>query len=550
MFVSSFALGAARSSARALLPTVAMLAMFGILLASPVCRADLTDNLATSPTAMSLGNAVTADPPGIESIHFNPAGLARMTGNTRTDSLFVASIRTDESFNAAPDLDIGGFKDDPISGTSSGPTKQRLFLPVIGLLPARLPAVAVPGLGFTFNQPGSPFTFGTLSYIPMAFTIDRSTMPNDPAAFDGKVVDIQRLVYLSPAVGYKVSDTLRIGMSVPISYASIAINTDMRFPNPLLGTIGQLQKGTCPDGNGTIIDTLLFGLCGGGPQGMLNPFEKAANFGLQMTAPFDPTINLGVLWEPTNWFALGGVYQGGTSTVYHGTYQFETDPMIRDFVEGLNKSLFGPVLAGITGLPVQIPPLQSGNLVAKIPFPGRFQFGLKLKPVDALQFNVDVSYAEWSKWNALTLQFDRNIGLLEVAHLYGYANSTQLTLPMGFRSVVNYGFGTELHVTNKLALRAGYEPRKSSVPQSALSLIAPLPDTKLKSVGLQYKFDSGGTLNVAASYLKGSYHIPARSDCNLNCDGFFNLIYNPYAAENVSGDIVVRYFGLNYTRPF
>src|SRR5690606_17518878 len=30
--------------------------------------------------ALSLGNAVTADPPGIDSIHFNPAGLARIQG--------------------------------------------------------------------------------------------------------------------------------------------------------------------------------------------------------------------------------------------------------------------------------------------------------------------------------------------------------------------------------------------------------------------------------------------------------------------------------------
>jgi len=30
--------------------------------------------------ALSLGNAVTADPPGIDAIHFNPAGLARIKG--------------------------------------------------------------------------------------------------------------------------------------------------------------------------------------------------------------------------------------------------------------------------------------------------------------------------------------------------------------------------------------------------------------------------------------------------------------------------------------
>ena len=33
-----------------------------------------------NPKALGLGNAVTADPPGIDSIHFNPAGLAKIKG--------------------------------------------------------------------------------------------------------------------------------------------------------------------------------------------------------------------------------------------------------------------------------------------------------------------------------------------------------------------------------------------------------------------------------------------------------------------------------------
>src|ERR1035437_8354599 len=73
--------------------------------AAPSAHAALNVNLLISPTAMSLGNAVTADPPGIESIHFNPAGLARMTGNTKYDNFFGASLRTHESYHSAPDMD-------------------------------------------------------------------------------------------------------------------------------------------------------------------------------------------------------------------------------------------------------------------------------------------------------------------------------------------------------------------------------------------------------------------------------------------------------------
>lgn len=525
----------------------------GVLLGigvAPLAHADLTDSLVTSPTAMSLGNAVTADPPGIESIHFNPAGLARMTGNTKTDSIFVASIRTRSSFSSAPDLDLGGFKTDPLNGTTSGPVRQALYLPVIGLPHWRLPAAVVPGIGFSFNKPGSPFTFGTLTYLSMAYTIDRTEDPNDPARFEGKLVDIQRLVYLSPSVGYKVSDTFRVGVSVPISYANIAINTDMRFPNKLLGTIGKLQEGVCPGGNSNVLDTFFFGLCGGGPEGMLNPFKKAASFNIDMTAPFEPTINLGVLWEPKSWFALGAVFQGGSNTTYHGNYQFNTEPMLRQFVQGMNSSLLGPIVGAVVGFPVRIPEVQSGDVVSAISHPARLQVGIKIKPVDFLQFNMDVGYADWSKWNTLTFKFDQDIALLQMGRLFGVANPRQLVLNMGMKNVVSYGFGMQAQVTKKLALRLGYEPRRSSIPSDKISLFAPLPDTKLKSIGFQYKFDSGGVLNVAGSFLKGTYHIPARSDCNMNCDDFFNLIYNPYAATNVSGNIIVRYFGTSYTHPF
>lgn len=517
---------------------------------APIAYAGLTDNLLIDPTAMAMGNAVTADPPKLNSIHFNPAGLARMTGNHKMDGVLAVSLQTKESFTSAPDLDIGGFTQDPLNGTQSGLVTQRLYVPGVGMLPWKLPLVIAPSMGFSFNKEGSPFTFATATYLPMAMSLDRTTDENDPSRFGGQVIQMQRLVYLSPAVGYKVSDTLRVGASVPIAHQAIVLETDMRMPNKLLGITGSLQKGFCPEGSSNVLDTFTFGLCGGGKDGMLDPFKRVANMSMEMTTPFDPTINLGVLWEPKDWFAFGATYQSGSNTVYHGTYKFKTDPMLRAFVQGLNSSLMGPIVGGITGLPQYIPPVQSGNLIATIPYPDRWQFGIKLKPIDAVQFNVDVSYTDWAKWDALKFQFDQDIGLLQMARMFGIANSSQLVVPMGLESVVNYGLGMQVKITPKLALRFGYEPRKSSVPLNKLSLFSPLPDTVVKSVGVQLKLANDTEINVAASYMTGSYHIPARTNCNLNCDDFFNIVYNPYAASDVDGSITVRYIGANLTHRF
>lgn len=538
---------------RARLPARTRLAMMAASLLSagmPLYgHAAVNENLMTSVTAMSLGNAVTADPPGIESIHFNPAGLARVKGDKEFHNIFIATLKTTAKFHQPDNFDIGGFKNDPLNGTSAGPTRLNLYVPGYGLPGWRLPAAAAATMGFSFNNDGSPFTFGTLTYPQSVFSVDHTKDPNDPLRFEGRKMLLQRLALVSPAVGYQVSDTLSIGASVPISHQAMVINTDVRMPNKLLGIIGKLQEGWCGDG-GNPIDTLAFGLCGGGPEGRINPFKRVANINVDMTAPVDPTINLGVLWEPKDWFALGVVYQGGSDAVHTGTYEIATDPMMRKFVEGMYASLLGPIAAAVTGMPTSIPEVQKGHVTATVPFPSRWQVGFKFKPVKRVQFNVDANYTKWAEWDKLTLQFDQSIKLLEAGRILGITDPTKFTMNTGFRSVVHWGFGLQVQATKKLTLRFGYEPRKSSIPADKVSMMTPLPDTKLYSVGFNLKIDRDTEVNVGASYLKGDFDAPARTSCNLNCDNFFNAVYNPYAGLDVSGGIRVKYLGFNFTKRF
>jgi long-subunit fatty acid transport protein len=524
-------------------------------LAAAICcvfpaRAALVENLTTSVTAMALGNAVTADPPGIDSIHFNPAGLARLVGDSEQHSAFGASIRTSASFHQPDGFDIGGWTNDPLAGTTTGPVRQKMYIPAYGMPGWRLPGVVIPSLGFAWNRPGSPWTFATGTYMAQAISIDRSTDPNDPGAYDGRLIQLQRMVYLSPSIGYKYSDTMRFGVAVPIAHAAFAIDTNMRFPNELLGVFGKLQQGWCPEQGGNVIDIFGFGLCGGGKDGFVSPFKKAASMRMSMTAPFDPTINLGFLWEPKPYFGLGVTYQGGSNTRYTGKYEFDAEPMLRNFVKGLNSSLLGPIAGAVLGLPQSIPEVQKGNLSATIPFPAHLQVGIKLKPIKYIQLNVDASYARWSDWNALTFEFDQSVRLLEVARLYGIPDSTKLKIPRGYKSVVNFGYGLQLFPFDSLALRFGYEPRKSSVPSDKIDLIAPLPDTRLYSVGLNWKVNKTIDISLTGSLMKGRFNAPANTDDNLNSSKFLNVIYNPYAGLDVAGDIKVRYFGFSLNKRY
>lgn len=531
--------------ARALAAGTVIAGLFGM---SWEARAALSENLGTSVTAMSLGNAVTADPPGLDAIHFNPAGLTRMKGRWVSNSIYAATMSPKASFTAPAGFDVGGFKDDPVAGTSTGNVSAAVYLPGIGPLHAPLPAAVGGSLSLSYNEPGSPWTFATGAYVTQGVGFNR-TDEDDPGRFDGRKVIMQRLVYMAPSVGYKATDTLSFGVAVPIAHQGFALDTDMRMPNKMLGIVGKLQDAWCGD-SGNALDAFFMGLCGGGPEGRLRPFNKVASASFDATAPMDPTVNLGVLWEPSERFAVGAVYQGGSDTLLTGRYTFRAEPMLDKFAQGMYSSLLGPIAASVVGLPTSIPAEQTGHMTMRLPFVEHVQVGVKVKPTKNLQINVDAGWSNWEKWDKLTMQFDQPIKLLEMARMFGLTDPSKLTLKRGYRNTISYGLGLQFQATDALTLRAGYEQRPSSIPNSALDLIAPLPDMAVKSLGLGYVTKGGLHIDVAASYAEGQFSVVSDGSCNMNCSGFLDAIYNPYGGLDVAGTIHIRYFGIQLTQVF
>ena len=68
------------------------------LLVPSLAKAELVQNLFIDTKAMSLGNAVTADPTGIMDIHFNPAGLTKLEGRQVQVQLQGVMLRSEASF--------------------------------------------------------------------------------------------------------------------------------------------------------------------------------------------------------------------------------------------------------------------------------------------------------------------------------------------------------------------------------------------------------------------------------------------------------------------
>ncbi len=61
----------------------------------------------------------------------------------------------------------------------------------------------------------------------------------------GQQVAVERITYLSPSFGYQVNDHLSIGASFGMSYNAIALNTDLRFPNEMVGVLRMIDDVVC-----------------------------------------------------------------------------------------------------------------------------------------------------------------------------------------------------------------------------------------------------------------------------------------------------------------
>lgn len=537
-------------------------------LSAAVAQAQLATNLAIDVRAMSMGHAVTADPPGIMSIHFNPAGLARLQGR-RMDLQFVgADFSIESTFNAPPGYEVFGFSDDPVvcadspnngadfcnqfkEGRSSieGVT---LYLPIINeavdLPPG--PLLAGPLPSFAIRPPGSRFTFATSTYLPMAAGFYRAD--DDVGNYLGKRVALERLTYISPSVGYQVSDTLSVGASIGFSYQAMYLESDFRAPNDLLGFTRVLDESICAPFRGEsniALDVLLFGICR--PKEGLGPFSNLASLELSMQQRLSPSYNLGVLWEPNERFAWGAVWHAPVDVNMSGDYDIEYSNATRETINGIGGSPTGAIALAILGLPSYIGTNEVGIVNMDLVMPAHFQTGIKVRPTERLQFNVDFVWTDYDEWDSWRINFDKTSAVTALAALFSPdSGGTTLGFPLGFESTWNLAFGMQYDLTGRIKLRAGYEPRASAIPDDRRSTLVPINEARYYSIGLGYQWDKDTEIDLAFGTLRSKDSIPANTSCAVNCTGIDDIIYNPYAGLDIETEATINIVGMAFRTSF
>lgn len=517
--------------------------------------AQLGQNLpVASAKANSLGNAVTADPPGIDSIHFNPAGLARLPGSEIQLKGVMAILESSASFQSTKGyenmLNYFGFED-PYANRDSKVDGLAVLMPFAGII--KLDTWAGGGLGGIAYRPrGSPLTFATAVYTPLIGGLYIKG-DDDPGIFSGRTRAVTRLTYLSPSVAYQMTPDFAVGASLGVSYFGIGLDMDLRFPNLILSGVGGISNAICRLNSS-------FAPCAGS----LSPVTPLANINLLLEDYMSTTMNFGFLWSATEWLDVGVVYQSASSDSLKGDMTIEYKPDLANYLNGYRTAFNGTPLQLALDL-INFPKNTSSDVTTgtvNLDYPEHFAIGFSAQLTPRWKFNFDVKHTDTANWGELTILLADDSELLDfvstllsvvgTANVEGVGKLTKnsITLTRGWQDVWSYAMGAEFQATQNLVLRMGYEPRGSAIPPDRLDFIAPLGETTLYSVGAGYRLNKLSRVDMSLGVIQSKAYIPNNSSSNLNSTDIFNFIYNPYAGQDVTTRLSVAIAEISYERQF
>lgn len=279
------------------------------------------------------------------------------------------------------------------------------------------------------------------------------------------------------------------------------------------------------------------------------------------TEPTSLSANIGVLWEPNDWFAWGATYLSSGPVRAKGKYTFTYSDDWIGFFQGIAPTI-NPVRPALEALNIHMPygkKEETGTAKVNLTSPAQFSTGIKLVVLPDWQVNYDIKWMDWGKWKDLTIKFDQDMEFLQVASLlaHKYAPDFQtLIIPREYKSVWNWSIGIQHRYNNSLTLRAGYEPRKSSIPPDKQDVLLPLGDGKLFTAGAEYAFRNevdllkNSTVGIAVGYMHATANVPGGTSTNSNAQGADNFIYNPYAGLDFKNDVKVYIAEASYRKEF
>jgi len=509
--------------------------------------------------AISLGNAVTAYPPGLMSIHYNPAGLSNVReGIVFSQGFHIVHHKTTHNFSPDPSFSLRGGQfqsiHDPVANTESDSADSRIYIPFYGK--GDFPVLMMPlPFGISSRQAGSQWTFAYAVYAPYVW--GEESEDNSSASFQKKAAYMQHFMYAAPAVSYQFSDQFSVGLTLGLGQTAMGLETDIRMPNELMAALYEIKNGS-----------YIF-------RPEMSPFDHFATMDLSMRSKHEitPSFNVGFLWEPLSWLAIGCVYQSQIRSDLEGHFKIDYTQIFQSIMAEIQSNIpktqpffdadpyVNQYIKDTSQLARQLGSLnkktQAGTVsMDNFSFPERIQLGLRLRPFKKLRLMCDMHWANWLNTKSYTLKFqpeDRSmLSVIQLANITGYSldptNPNTLIYKKELKPTFHISFGLEYQIKECLALRFGYENRKSNTDNEYFDLYT-MPDIDFYGAGLGWKLRQGVELDLGMGYMVNSGE-EINNGISQNLNQYSSSIYSPYAGQHCKTTFEAYFLSMNVTMPF
>lgn len=499
--------------------------------------------LSTSPKASALGNAVTADPIGLSSAAFNPAGLTKIKtgkeGGFREYKVLFAPFPDYEISSTKPPPDNDPYNhrtqgvlfvndqenaelfqgEDP-RDTAWEPEIEKLMIYIPGfdeiiIDDSALEYILLPFMTTAYRaNPNSPFTF-TTTILPggggAIFKQEEWMIRENFAAFG--------ILGFAPSLAYKVNDKLSIGATLTLQRAGAKAGLDSRSIAVMLPAINSVFGSLCGDQGNTGS-----AVCNAEYVG-LDYRSSAFHLYFEAEDSFNVTYDIGVLWEPTHWLAFGLAFDPGTEFRMSGAGGADLSPQIAQFFNDFNEDTNGAVNAIFGG---QVVENYTGKVSIKMPISRKVSVGVSMKLTPRLKVNMDYHWRNSSVFNEFALSIDdadqaSARGIVSVlfplfthrVDLSDFPKSVvvgESDLGFKFKDVGSVALGVSYKVSHRWTVRGGFEERGSALTGD-LPLGIPTDSLRTIGMGISYLWNKDSTLDV--TYVNLNMEGEARADESL-----------------------------------
>lgn len=535
-----------------------LVCLCGLLLAvfSAPALATLTDSLTIgSAKAVALGHAVTADPPGIDSIHFNPAGLIKLKGRQTHFKTVAGTFSIDMKFGdydpqTAAEIDKhrgeSYFKENDAHESTGTTEGASLMLPFFGM--TDVPVLFAPLGGVSYGAPDGKMTIATNVYSPMMVGLYRAE--DDPSRWIGQRMSFMVITYFSPSFAYRVNDEFTVGAAMTVNYGGVGFELPFRAGNPSVYELGKLQEGpmlNCTGADPTKPKVDL--LCGGN----FSPYEELGYMALEVEDPVSVGFNLGVLWNPIPWLTFGATYIAPIPMTLKGDFSWTSSQAWSSVLVPLVNSPLGARIDTIANaLGYEFPTGQSktkGKVTLDMEMPTQFMLGTSVQITPRVKVNLDYKYAGWSSWQDLPLQLSKSIDFLRLAEYVGESTSDSLVFPLALKDTWNWAVGMEYQWSDRLVLRMGVEDRPTSLSKGNFSPLLPMGSGKLFGAGFGLNSEYG-MVDFGVAYFRNTLKMPSGTSPLGNDTDPMNFIYNPFFGTDIKTKLSTLLLEMSISQKF